>query len=105
MGRGRDQEGRLAAFLDVSNTGPVLDAATVATLVEPFRRATADRSAGDGGFGLGLSIVDGVVNAHQGSMTLRPRPGGGLVVSVQLPVANEPGSAQVSNGQPAAPAN
>jgi signal transduction histidine kinase len=78
------------AFLEVTNSGPVLDDATVATLTEPFRRAGPDRSADDGGCGLGLSIVDGVVKAHQGSTTLRPRPGGGLVVRVQLPVAIGP---------------
>ncbi len=89
------------AFLDVANTGQVLDGATVATLIEPFRRASPDRSADDGGFGLGLSIVDSVVNAHQGSMTLRPRPGGGLVVRVQLPVASDPGPKPASSGHPA----
>jgi signal transduction histidine kinase len=78
------------AFLQVTNTGPVLDEATVATLTEPFRRAGPDRSAHDGGFGLGLSIVSGVVDAHLGSMVLRPRPGGGLVVQVQLPAAARP---------------
>jgi two-component system, OmpR family, sensor histidine kinase VanS len=49
-----------------------------------------DRGTSDGGFGLGLSIVDGVVNAHFGSMKLRPRPGGGLVLRVELPVAAGP---------------
>ncbi len=75
------------AILEVTNTGPVLDDATVATLTEPFRRAGPDRRADDGGFGLGLSIVEGVVNAHLGSMTLYPRAGGGLTLQVQLPAA------------------
>ena len=75
------------AYLEVTNTGPVLDDATVATLTEPFRRVGPDRGASDAGFGLGLSIVEGVVNAHLGSMKLRARPGGGLVVRVELPVA------------------
>ena len=39
------------------------------------------------GVGLGLSIVDAVVTAHHGTMTLRARPEGGLLVRVQLPVA------------------
>jgi signal transduction histidine kinase len=88
------------AFLDASNTGPVLDEATVATLIEPFRRAGPDRSTDDGGFGLGLSIVDAVVHAHRGSMTLRPRPGGGLVVRVELRVADagDPGVGPSADG-------
>jgi signal transduction histidine kinase len=75
------------ALLEVTNTGSLLDDATVATLTEPFRRAGPDRRTDDGGFGLGLSIVDGVVRAHLGSMTLHPRPGGGLTLQVQLPAA------------------
>jgi signal transduction histidine kinase len=75
------------ALLEVTNTGPLLDDATVATLTEPFRRAGPDPRTDDGGFGLGLSIVDGVVRAHLGSMTLHPRPGGGLTLQVQLPAA------------------
>jgi signal transduction histidine kinase len=89
------------ALLDVSNTGPVLDAATVATLVEPFRRAGPDRSGDDGGFGLGLSIVDGVVKAHQGSMTVRARPGGGLILVVELPLADDTGPKQASSAHTA----
>jgi signal transduction histidine kinase len=75
------------AFLEISNSGPTLDDATVDTLTEPFRRGDTDRTSGDGGFGLGLSVVDSIINAHSGSMTLRARPGGGLVLRVKLPVA------------------
>jgi signal transduction histidine kinase len=78
------------ALLQVTNTGPVLDDSTIATLTEPFRRAGPDRRTDDGGFGLGLSIVDGVVGAHLGSMTLHPRPGGGLALQVQLPASTGP---------------
>jgi signal transduction histidine kinase len=35
--------------------------------------------------GLGLSIVRSVATAHRGQVTARPRPGGGLEVSVLLP--------------------
>jgi signal transduction histidine kinase len=96
------------ALVEVSNTGPVLDDATVAGLTEPFRRAGPDRSTDDGGFGLGLSIVDGVVHAHLGSLTLRPRDGGGLTVQVQLPLATaamEAGRKPEPGQQPVAPAS
>jgi signal transduction histidine kinase len=39
------------------------------------------------GFGLGLSIVRAVARAHGGEVTAVPRDGGGLVVTVALPVA------------------
>ncbi|HYH51396.1 MAG TPA: HAMP domain-containing sensor histidine kinase [Acidimicrobiia bacterium] len=78
--------------LAVTNTGPVIDAAEVDGLFEPFRRLGADRLAGDGGglsrvrgAGLGLSIVRSVTVAHSGRIAARPRPGGGLVVEVFLP--------------------
>ena len=76
-----------SAFLEVTNSGPTLDDATVDTLTEPFRRGDRDRTSDDGGFGLGLSVVDSIINAHSGSMTLRAQPGGGLVLQVKLPVA------------------
>jgi signal transduction histidine kinase len=75
-----------AAVLEVVNTGPVVDPAAVAELVEPFRRAGPDRSSNNGGVGLGLSIADAIVKAHQGQLHLTPRPEGGLEVRVHLPL-------------------
>ncbi len=75
------------ASIEVTNSGPALDDALVDTLTEPFRRGDNDRTSDDGGFGLGLSVVDSIVNAHSGSMALRARSGGGLVLLVKLPVA------------------
>ena len=80
--------------LAVTNTGPVIDAAEVDGLFEPFRRLGGDRVAGGGntgaarGAGLGLSIVRSVTIAHGGRITARPRAGGGLVVEVVLPRSN-----------------
>jgi two-component system sensor histidine kinase VanS len=45
------------------------------------------------GVGLGLAIVKSITQAHDGSLTLTPRAGGGLRVTVQLPAAlPQPGS-------------
>jgi signal transduction histidine kinase len=76
--------------LAVTNNGPVIDAAEVDGLFEPFRRLGADRVAASGqtrGAGLGLSIVRSVVAAHGGRIDARPRAGGGLMVEVFLPRA------------------
>jgi len=75
--------------LAVANSGPVIDAADVDGLFEPFRRLGAERVAGRGA-GLGLSIVRSVAEAHGGRVTARPRPGGGLVVEVFLPRREPP---------------
>jgi signal transduction histidine kinase len=72
------------AFIDVANGGPVIPAELVPSLFEPFRRLS-ERSGSPDGTGLGLSIVWSVAAAHGGQATARPRPAGGLDVSVSLP--------------------
>jgi signal transduction histidine kinase len=62
-----------------------VDPATVAELFEPFRRAGVARTARSGA-GLGLSIVRAAVAAHGGSVAAEPIVGGGLGVTVHLPV-------------------
>ncbi|MEV4758861.1 HAMP domain-containing sensor histidine kinase [Micromonospora sp. NPDC049559] len=78
-------EGR--AVLVVANTGPTVPGYEIETMFQPFRRLRQERVAGGRGFGLGLSIVRAVARAHGGSVTARPRDGGGLVVTVVLPAA------------------
>jgi signal transduction histidine kinase len=72
--------------LTVRNTGQEVPAEAVPTLLEPFRRLGADRIRGRGGVGLGLAIVRSITGAHQGTLHARPRPEGGLIVTVELPV-------------------
>ncbi|MFD6444940.1 sensor histidine kinase [Promicromonospora sp. NPDC060204] len=76
--------------LTVENTGERLTAGLVATLAEPFQRGTerarARRSGGDHvGVGLGLAIVRSITEAHDGTLALEPRAGGGLRATVRLP--------------------
>lgn len=71
--------------LEVANTEPVVDPATVALLFEPFRRARARRHAPGEGAGLGLSIVASVARAHGGEAGANANPGGGLTARVTLP--------------------
>jgi signal transduction histidine kinase len=60
----------------------------VPALFEPFRRLSADRTDHGGGAGLGLSIVGSIAAAHGGTVRARPRPGGGLIVEIDLPLAS-----------------
>jgi len=73
------------AVLSITNTGPVVDASAVGRLTQPFERLATERTGHPDGSGLGLSIVQAIVNAHTGSLTIRPRPGGGLAVAVTFP--------------------
>ena len=77
------------AMLEVASSGPVIDAATVAELFEPFRQGRRPRT-GQRGTGLGLSIVRAVVAAHHGVVDAAPVPDGGLRVRVRLPSADVP---------------
>ncbi|MFJ3999078.1 sensor histidine kinase [Streptomyces parvus] len=91
--------------LEVANTGPRVDPATVPLLFEPFRRARARRHAPGEGAGLGLSIVASVARAHGGDAGARANPGGGLTARVTLPVrAPEAGAQDVPTRLPAVPA-
>jgi two-component system, OmpR family, sensor histidine kinase VanS len=74
-------------LLTVENTGETLTPQLVSTLVEPFLRGTSRVRTDHVGVGLGLAIVKSIVQAHDGTLTLTPREGGGLCAMVQLPAA------------------
>jgi two-component system sensor histidine kinase VanS len=73
--------------LTVENTGEKLIPQLASTLVEPFQRGTERIRTDHAGVGLGLAIVKSITQAHDGTLTLTPRPAGGLRVTVQLPAA------------------
>jgi two-component system osmolarity sensor histidine kinase EnvZ len=63
--------------IEVLDRGPGIPEGEAERLKQPFTRLDPARS-GRGGAGLGLAIVERVARAHGGSLTLAPRPGGGL---------------------------
>ncbi|MFZ0248524.1 MAG: HAMP domain-containing sensor histidine kinase [Acidimicrobiales bacterium] len=71
--------------LTVENTGARLTAQAVSTLVEPFQRGSTRLHTDHGGVGLGLALVESITSAHHGTLTLAPRPEGGLCAVVRLP--------------------
>ena len=75
--------------LTVENTGEELSPQFVATLGEPFRRGTGRIRTDHAGVGLGLALVKSIAEAHDGTLTLTPRAGGGLCATVQLPATGE----------------
>jgi two-component system sensor histidine kinase VanS len=76
-----------SAVLTVENTGEKLTPQLVSSLDEPFQRGTRRIRTDHAGVGLGLAIVKSITQAHDGTLTLTPRPAGGLSVTVQLPAA------------------
>ena len=73
--------------LTVENTGEQLTPQLVTTLAEPFQRGTERIRTDHAGVGLGLAIANSITQAHDGTLTLTPRAGGGLRVTLQLPAA------------------
>jgi signal transduction histidine kinase len=71
--------------LTVANTGPVVSEADARRVFQPFERL-GDRTSHDGS-GLGLAIVASIAAIHGGTVTARPRDGGGLSVTVTIPAA------------------
>ncbi|WP_185759515.1 sensor histidine kinase [Kribbella jejuensis] len=69
----------------VVDTGPGVPAEDFDRMFTPFQRL-GDNPA-DGGVGLGLAIARGFTEAMGGLLTPAPTPGGGLTMTVTLPVA------------------
>lgn len=82
------------AIVTVSDDGPGIPVADRQRVFDRFVRLDSSRSRRRGGSGLGLSIAAEIVAAHGGAITVGDRPGGGTVMTVQLPAANTPDSSR-----------
>lgn len=71
--------------IEVCDRGPGIAAAEVERLKRPFTRLDQARG-GATGTGLGMAIVERIARLHDGSFDLLPRPGGGLIARLRLPV-------------------
>jgi signal transduction histidine kinase len=72
--------------LTVDDDGPGIPAAERDKVLRRFVRLDEARSRDVGGSGLGLSIVDEVVRAHGGSVSIEQSPLGGACIRITLPV-------------------
>jgi two-component system sensor histidine kinase MprB len=70
--------------LSVRDHGEGIDAADLPHVFDRFHRAPSARSVP--GSGLGLAIVRQVAEAHRGTVSLAPAPGGGTVANLSFPV-------------------
>ncbi len=76
-----------AAVIEVADRGPGVAPEDAERIFEPFFRADFARDRATGGAGLGLAIVAAIVEAHGGSVGVRPLQGGGTSFFVRLPDA------------------
>jgi two-component system, OmpR family, sensor kinase len=82
-------------ILEVVDAGPGMSQRDALRIFERFYRTDSSRSRISGGSGLGLSIVDSLVNAHGGIVTVTTAPGQGCRFYVSLPrIAEVPAPAR-----------
>ena len=76
--------------LSVGDTGPGLQEEHKKRIFERFFRADPSRARTSGeGSGLGLSIVDAVMKAHGGSVTVESELGKGSTFTLHFPISEE----------------
>ena len=73
--------------LEIADHGPGLPEEDIPHLMQPFTRMETARTHANGA-GLGLAIVDRVVQRHQGRLEIKNREAGGLAVRVWLRAAH-----------------
>ena len=74
-----------AACLAVEDHGCGLNPEEAASAFEPFYQSPRARLIGRGGVGLGLSVVQRIVDAARGSIRVESRPGQGSRFTIRLP--------------------
>ena len=74
------------ARIEVRTTGPGMPTEQAQRVFERFYRVDPARARTSGGSGLGLSIVAAIVAAHGGMVSASSGPGGGMTVTVLLPM-------------------
>jgi two-component system sensor histidine kinase KdpD len=73
-------------MIGVSDRGPGIPLSERNRIFDRFYRLERDRRNHRVGSGLGLAICHGIVTAHQGSIWVDDRPGGGSIFRVMLPL-------------------
>jgi signal transduction histidine kinase len=79
-------EGRPFAQLHVRDRGPGVPEGNLKEIFQPFFRVSESRDRRSGGTGVGLAITERAVRLHGGSVMARNADGGGLIVSIALPL-------------------
>lgn len=70
----------------ICDKGPGVPKKEIRKIFAPFYRVDAARQSSTGGFGLGLSIANKAIRAHNGSIRAENQLEGGLCVIIELPI-------------------
>ena len=77
---------RKVAVLVIEDGGPGLPAEAYERGIQGFRRFDESRSRETGGTGLGMTIMNSIVEAHSGQLAISPSELGGLKLEIRLPL-------------------
>ncbi|MFZ9238522.1 MAG: ATP-binding protein, partial [Burkholderiaceae bacterium] len=77
----RHDQGKVV--IEVADRGVGISEEQIPYLLRPFTRMDSARSQANGA-GLGLAIVDRIVQRHRGKLDIKNREGGGLAVRIWL---------------------
>ena len=80
-----EKSGEQFSVVRISDDGPGIPEDEIESVLEPFYRADKARHWQQDGFGIGLAIADRAVNLHGGTISIRNKPDGGLVVEMRFP--------------------
>jgi len=87
-----------SAVITCRDTGTGIPAEDLDRIFDRFARADPGRSRGTGGFGLGLSIVRTIVEAHGGTVGVQSRVGVGTTFRIELPLFSADGAPRTRAG-------
>jgi signal transduction histidine kinase len=71
--------------ISVHNFGNPIGLEEQATLFKPFHRLISDTTSGKKGWGIGLSLVKGIAEAHGGTVKVYSTPKEGTIFALRLP--------------------
>ncbi|WP_250500996.1 hybrid sensor histidine kinase/response regulator [Caballeronia sp. GAWG1-5s-s] len=76
------------ALIDVIDSGVGIAPELLPVIFEPFTQARQDLARTEGGLGLGLALVKGVIALHGGHVAATSRLGAGAKFTIELPLAS-----------------
>lgn len=79
------------ALIHLRDSSPGVPRAELERIFQRLYRLEGSRQRATGGAGLGLAICRNIVEAHEGLITARVSPLGGLWITIELPVPGEQG--------------
>ena len=79
------QKGSKRVSVIIEDDGPGIPEEQFKNVFKPFFRLDKSRSLNQSGVGLGLAIVEDIINSHGGSIQLGKSKYSGLLVKISLP--------------------